>query len=354
MGLLTQVVNEVVSTVENATGNEDSDAGNWAEKQAAHVEDTADKASEAAAEVASDPVNFLNSLLQTTESGAAAFGQNIATHLQSGVGNWLFANMENLGIQIPSRVDIAGFVSFVGAVLGITADRVEHRVVRLVGSGIVGWAKQSAAQFGDVAGSGPAGIWGEIKEVIGGDVAGTASEVRRWAATLGVSLGTAPPHQAIDAVLRSASDTPASVWLGIKTVLHNGQGRTAESIDSVARRAENEILHLIASLRSAGSPAGSGTSPVYREFNRTWSRTIQGAELRRLTRTLLARSGGTSPLNREAARHVASSVNAAARAALLHAELLLWLTTVRRVARRVRVVSSQRSRPLPKASRAAV
>ena len=90
-------------------------------------------------------------------------------------------------------------------------------------------------------------------------------------------------------------------------------------------------------------PGGGGSVRIPHEFLRARSKSAEGIELRRLSAILLSSgTGGGTGTDREAGRHLAAAVSAAARSAVLHAQLALWMEGIRRIAARARTASLER------------
>ena len=296
MGLLTQVVGTVVNVVENATGNQGSGAGDWTEQQAANAEDAAQDAVDKVVESASDPVTF-----------AMLMAQRVETR----VGAWLTGGVERAGLPAPSRVDLVSLWGLTKEVVVHTARKVDTTVGGWLPSHVVDPGRRVAGAVDGFVQRGPAAVWGKVKAEIKSEVDGTdlLGKVRRWGEKMGTQVDDSSP-------------VPAIVDL--------------------ARWADDERLKLVLELRLAWAAIKSGVkgplpgrqSP---DLQRAYSRGPEGAELRRLSLELLAAAeSGAVSIGPDAARHLAAAAAAAARGAALHAELLLWLAAIRRVAARSR------------------
>jgi hypothetical protein len=152
---------------------------------------------------------------------------------------------------------------------------------------------------------GPAAAWDAVKtELRGADVLG---KVRQWGDKVGARVDDASP---------------------------------AAAITDLARRADAERETLARELRLAWAGINSSLRdrlPARHslELQRSFSRGPDGVELRRISLELLAAAqSGATTLSPEAARQLAAA--AAARGSVLHAELLLWLVAIRRLAVRSR------------------
>ena len=296
MGLLSQVVN----AVEDATGTQGSTAGDWTEEQAATIEATVDTASAAAAEGATD---------------ALAFVVLVGDHMAQGVGRWVTGESGGSGLQLPGRPDLGRLCTLVRDVVRMGGDRVEGRVADKLGNAIVDEAKQGVAAVART----PAGVFAEVKA--GVDSATETVLVKLFGATLGAAPGGSSPQRTMTQLATSADDAHRTLLAELRRAL--------------------QIIEI--------SQPGGRRAPVPPQLQRTYFRLIDGLELRRLSAKLLARAaGGAPPPNREAVRHLQQAAMAGARSALRHAELLIWLASLRRTATGKRLaarISRTASRP---------
>jgi hypothetical protein len=292
MGLLSHTVGAVVTVVENATGNQGSGAGDWTEQQAANAEDAAQGVVDAVVDGAADPVGFLKVLTQ---------------HVESRVGTWLMGGAAKAGIVLPNRLDLASLCGVVLEVVDIAVDRIDSRLDGMLPAPVVGAGRRLVGAGGVLVQRGPAAVWVEIKDEL--NSANPLGKVRQWGGRLGTRVEDSAP---------------------------------AATVVELARRADDERAKLLIELRLAWAAikAGvKGSMPERQSFDlqRAFSRGPDGAELRRLCLQLLAAAeSGKAAISPEAARHLAAAATAAARGAALHAELLLWLAALRRLAARSR------------------
>jgi hypothetical protein len=282
------VVNTVVTTTENATGTQGSAAGDWTEEQAAKVEGVVDDATGAANEGAADAVGFV-----------ALVGDKLA----QGVGHWVGGGAE---LQLPGRPDIGRLFTLVGDVVRVTGAKVEGRVTDWLGNALVDLGKQGAAR---VAG-GPAPVWADVKQVV--ESATETLRIKLIAGTLGRSTDTSQPGRTMT--------------------------QLAVSADDERRRQLAELRRALQTIEI--TQPGGKRGPVSPQLQLSYSNSIDGLALRRLSGELLARASGGAPTpNAEAVQHLALAATAAARAALLNAELLLWLASLKRVASQKRLAA---------------
>ena len=352
MGLLTQIVNDVVDAVDDATGQDDSAAGNAAEQQAANVEDTVDDAADAASGAASDAADLLTVVFGDSRDGATSFGRTIVTHIGEGVGAWLAGATSAAGIPAPDHRDAAAVIGLVLDVVGVSERRIDDKVTRMIGDRAAGAIKDGAVRAGRAVQGGPTGAWKDVKDALGGMEDHASSGLRRWGTKFGATLGSSPPSQAIGHAIDQAPDSPGALWTAIQGVLRDRKTGGTGGLVSLAHRAEEEHRKMLAALRLAVrsleyKPPTASPSGFMPTLARRYSWTAGGAELRRLSATLLAYSRRVDFRPKaETAAYLADAVTAAARAAVLHAELLTWLDRLRRVAHRTRRIAA--SRPWPR------
>lgn len=291
MGFITQAVGGVVNVVEGATGTQGSGAGDWTEQQAANAENAADEAAAAVVDAATDPATFTRLLLG---------------HLGTGVGTWLSGGITRAGLPVPSPLDLASILRIGVSVVDLAARKIDSRAGQMLPAPVVEAGRRLAGVTTGWVTGGPAAAWHEIKT----DVDGTAEAIALR--LLGQRVG----HPGVSA-------------------------SPAQTVVDTARRADDAREQLLWELRRAVAIIEAhqrltpGGLPSLRVLP---SRRADAADLRRLCALLAAAADVGQPMPPEVARHLARASVAAARAALLHSELLLWMQAIRRRASRQRAV----------------
>ena len=117
--------------------------------------------------VISHPIDFLGHLVEAGKQGFSNFADHILEHLKQGFMEWLFGAVAETGIQLPKNFDLAGILSLVLQILGLTYANIRSRAVKILGEKIVKALETAAEIFKILITKGPAGIWEYIKEKIG-------------------------------------------------------------------------------------------------------------------------------------------------------------------------------------------
>lgn len=84
-------------------------------------------------EILKNPIQFLSNLIQGVSQGFNQFASNITSHLQNGLSGWLFGTLGDAGIEIPSSFDLAGILSIITQVVGLTWNYIRARIVKFIG-----------------------------------------------------------------------------------------------------------------------------------------------------------------------------------------------------------------------------
>jgi len=122
------------------------------------------KAASVVVDIISDPIGFLGNLVSAVMRGLENFMANIATHLEKGLMEWLFGALGGAGLKMPEKFDLAGIISIVLQVLGLTWENFRARAVAIVGAPVVETLEKTAKVFEIVRTQGVAGLWEFIKE----------------------------------------------------------------------------------------------------------------------------------------------------------------------------------------------
>ncbi len=84
-------------------------------------------------EILKNPIQFLSNLIQGVSQGFQQFASNIASHLQNGLSGWLFGTLGEAGVEIPSAFNLAGILSIITQVVGLTWNYIRTRIVGFIG-----------------------------------------------------------------------------------------------------------------------------------------------------------------------------------------------------------------------------
>ena len=116
--------------------------------------------------IIADPVGFLKNLVGAIRTGLNKFVANIVKHLTSGLLGWLFGAFANVGIQLPTKFNLAGIFTFIAQILGVTYDALRARLVKRLGSTgetIVSAFEKSFAFMKEFITRGPIVLWERVK-----------------------------------------------------------------------------------------------------------------------------------------------------------------------------------------------
>jgi hypothetical protein len=338
---LTQVVGGVVNAVEDAAGQQGSETGNAIEQQAANVENALNEAAARTAAAANDAAGSLRVLVGAGKDEMADFTLLVGTHIRDGIASWLFGGSGSSGTPLPDQMrrrDIVGLARDVGS---LTGRKIKAKATERFGTRVVGAAEQGVGYAGDVVTGGPIAAWRHIVAALGGANDDVMGRLRHSGSRAGVAMAKAPPAKVIGDTLRHTPERPGAFWRAIKAVLNDARSTGSGGLERLAQRAGDEHRKLLAALRNAVQAAGTSPAPAglpapgpTPALHRAFSDTIEGQELRLLIATLLVRTrnGAVRP-NAKVLRHLTDAAAAAARAAVLDAELLNWLETLHHATR---------------------
>lgn len=141
-------------------------------------------------EIKNDPVGFLKNMLKAVKQGFVQFFGNILTHLLNGVGEWLFGQLGDTGITIPTDFSFKSILGMVFEVLGITKEKIFEKLKKKVGpekwakiEGMIDTAMGVWSFVKDIMERGPIVIWEKIQEKLTGLWDMVISAARNWIMT---------------------------------------------------------------------------------------------------------------------------------------------------------------------------
>lgn len=130
--------------------------------------------------IVSHPLDFLSHLLDAVKGGFRKFWANIATHLRTGIFEWLVGALG--GIQLPTRWDFAGILSLIMQVLGLTYSALRAVLVRLMGEPAVAFVERAFDFLVTVLTRGLSAAWEKIREFAAGLTDQVIEGIRNWLA----------------------------------------------------------------------------------------------------------------------------------------------------------------------------
>lgn len=131
------------------------------------------KAAAVFGDILKNPLNFFKNLLLAARDGVVKFFDNIGTHLLTGFQGWLFGELTENGIALPTKWDFQGIIGFVMDIFNINLERFlkkleEHPKIK--GTQIVPTIRKAVHLFTKslpwikkLIEQGPKGIWDEFK-----------------------------------------------------------------------------------------------------------------------------------------------------------------------------------------------
>jgi len=125
---------------------------------------TLGKAAAVIGDIIAHPIRFLGNLVSAVMQGVKNFRANIETHLLKGLMDWIFGALSGAGLKLPDKFDLAGIISIVLQILGLTRENIRARAVAIVGEPVVAAIEKTAEVFIVIAKEGVPGIWRLIME----------------------------------------------------------------------------------------------------------------------------------------------------------------------------------------------
>jgi hypothetical protein len=133
--------------------------------------------------IVADPVRFLKNLLAAVTGGFARFADNILSHLKTSLFEWLLGALHGAGLDMPKKWDLAGILSLVFQVLGLTYGKLRARLVKVVGEPAVAFMEDAFEFLRLLVTRGIAAAWEKILEFATGLVDSIIEGIRGWVAT---------------------------------------------------------------------------------------------------------------------------------------------------------------------------
>ncbi len=130
--------------------------------------------------ILNDPIGFLGNLLTSVKGGFNQFSNNILTHLQNGVVQWLFGTLAEAGIEIPQSFDLKSIFGLILQVLGLTTSRLRETAVRLIGERNVAIFEKVWQYVSTLISEGPKGLWNLITQDASMLIDLALDSLKRW------------------------------------------------------------------------------------------------------------------------------------------------------------------------------
>lgn len=120
--------------------------------------------------IISDPIGFLKNLIDAVRGGLGNFVAHIGTHLQKGLGDWLFGTLGNVGITLPEKLNLAGIFSLMAQILGVTWQAIRAQIVKRLGptaEKVMDQVEKGIAFVGNFITKGPMALLDMAEEFLG-------------------------------------------------------------------------------------------------------------------------------------------------------------------------------------------
>lgn len=136
-----------------------------------------------------DPIGFLGNLFGAIKDGFGLFGQRIGTHLKESLISFVTGSVRDIGISAAADGSPKGVFGLVLQVLGITVERLKHKVARLIGARNVDRVQEAWNKVSGLLSDGASGLWERAKEHLGGVKERVETELKDWIGTQIVKAG---------------------------------------------------------------------------------------------------------------------------------------------------------------------
>lgn len=147
------------------------------------------KAASAVTTIVRDPIGFLGNLVDGVAQGLNNFVEDIWTHLQTGLIEWLTGAVAEAGIQLPDTWDLAGIFSLVMQILGLTYENIRAQAVEVLGEETVSALEGTFEIFRVMLTEGIAGLWRYVQQKLGDLKAMVMDRIRDLIATQVIEAG---------------------------------------------------------------------------------------------------------------------------------------------------------------------
>lgn len=119
---------------------------------------------EVASDIADDPLNFANNLMDAVGLGFSNFFDGFFGHLLTGFINWLFSAMGTVGVEMPPDTSLKSIITFFLQLMGLTWPNIRKILVKHIGEENVELIEKAYELLTLLIEEGPAGIFEMIKE----------------------------------------------------------------------------------------------------------------------------------------------------------------------------------------------
>ena len=123
-----------------------------------------EKISQVIEDIANDPMNFVNNLVDAVRTGFEQFFDRFGEHVISGFWDWLFSGLASVGVELPSDTSLKSLITFVLQLMGITWPNVREILVRYIGEENVELIERAWELLSTLIEQGPEGLFEMIKE----------------------------------------------------------------------------------------------------------------------------------------------------------------------------------------------
>ena len=125
------------------------------------------KIADAIGDIIAHPIRFFENFVSAVKQGVSNFANNIGTHLQKGILQWLLGSLADVdGIEIPDSFDVKGMLKLVLSVIGISATSIKQRLKDQLGEPAMEAIVKSSDVVQKLIAGGPGELWEMIVEKV--------------------------------------------------------------------------------------------------------------------------------------------------------------------------------------------
>jgi len=218
------------------------------------------------------PAAFLGNLLKAVGQGLSQFLANFPQRLLGGLTGWLFGQITEGGITVPTSFDLPSIFMLILQVMGLTYAHIRSRVVLQLGEKAVGVIEQVMVPIGILFKEGPRGLWHWLKDQAEQAKTAIVEAATQWLVTqiitqAAIKLATmfTPVGAFVQAVLMMYNTIMffvekikeifawvKSITASMKAIAQGAIGAAAEYIDQSMAKAIPLIIAFLARLLGLG------------------------------------------------------------------------------------------------------
>lgn len=233
-----------------------------------------DRAGESVTKILKNVPTFFNNLITAVGMGIRNFGDNILTHLKTGLIEWLTGAISEAGITLPQKWDVMGIFSLVAQILGLTYANIKARIIKKYPAAekVFDMVEKAFALVMKIKDLDFSGLWEEVKSQLSNLYEMVIGGIRNWVMTTVIKEGIVwllslmNPASAIVKVLKVLFDLVMwlierfdqiktfvlSVYDSITKIASGVLGPAAKSVEDALVRSLPVVISMIASVIGLG------------------------------------------------------------------------------------------------------